>query len=130
MSAGWIGVDLDGTLAYYDKFKGPTMIGDPIKPMVARVQAWVAQGYDVRIFTARVWPVGMLVQDQPINAARLAEARQAEEAIKTWCLIHLGFVLPITCTKDYGMIELWDDRCVQVRANTGEPVGVSTRGLL
>lgn len=29
----------------------------------------------------------------------------------------------------YGMIELWDDRAVQVRANTGQPVGESTRGL-
>jgi hypothetical protein len=30
--------------------------------------------------------------------------------------------IPITCCKDRGMIELWDDRAVQVIENTGERV--------
>lgn len=34
-------------------------------------------------------------------------------------LADLGRVLIITNEKDYGMIELWDDRCVQVEINTG-----------
>ena len=33
--------------------------------------------------------------------------------------------LEITNAKDMDMIELWDDRCVQVIANTGNPVGPS-----
>ena len=51
--AGWIGVDLDGVLAKYDGAMG-NAIGEPIKPMLAKVQDWVAAGREVRIFTARV----------------------------------------------------------------------------
>lgn len=41
--AGWIGVDLDGVLAKYDGAMG-NAIGEPIKPMLAKVQDWVAAG--------------------------------------------------------------------------------------
>ncbi len=51
---GWYGVDLDGTLAHYDGWMGPTEIGPPISKMVHRVRRWLAEGRDVRIFTARV----------------------------------------------------------------------------
>ena len=34
-----------------------------------------------------------------------------------------GQVLPVTNVKDLAMAELWDDRCIQVVANTGERVG-------
>jgi hypothetical protein len=37
--------------------------------------------------------------------------------------------LPITNCKDFAMVELYDDRCVQVEANTGRLIGQSTRGL-
>jgi hypothetical protein len=33
---GWIGVDLDGTLAFYDEWIGPEHIGAPIPGMVDR----------------------------------------------------------------------------------------------
>ncbi len=104
MSAGWIGVDLDGTLATYGTWQGPTHVGEPVGPMVDRVKRWLAEGRDVRIFTARVG-----VRRGPDVVA----------AIEDWCLEHLGRVLPITATKDYDMVELWDDRCVQVVPNTG-----------
>ena len=48
MSGGWIGVDLDGTLAYYDYWRGPEHIGEPIPAMLERVQRWLAEGKDVR----------------------------------------------------------------------------------
>jgi hypothetical protein len=67
---GWIAVDLDGTLAVYDGWKGAH-----------------------------------------------------EEAINEWCTKVFGHKLPVTCTKDYGMIALFDDRCVQVEANTGRLIG-------
>ncbi len=51
---GWIGVDLDGTLAQYDGWKGPDNIGDPIPLMVGRVKEWLEAGHEVRVFTARV----------------------------------------------------------------------------
>lgn len=117
MNQGWIGVDLDGTLAYYDEWRGLEHIGEPIPAMVERVKRWLAEGRDVRIFTARV------------SSLNGGEARTAYIAIKHWCSEHLGRTLPITNEKDFGMIELWDDRAVQVRANAGEPVGQSTRWL-
>lgn len=111
MSAnGWIGVDLDGTLAHYDQWRGITHIGEPIAPMLARVKAWVAEGMTVKIFTARVGPQRNDVPEQ------MAVIRKT---IEDWCEKHIGQRLEVTCTKDFGMIALWDDRAVQVIPNTG-----------
>ena len=103
---GWIGVDLDGTLAHYDEWEGIDVIGDPIAPMVNRVKAWLAEGIEVRIFTARV--------GGPAEFAAIARPR-----IEQWCLEHIGQTLAVTATKDFGMYQLWDDRVVQVECNTG-----------
>lgn len=118
---GWIGVDLDGTLAHYEGWMGAEHIGAPIPAMRERVLRWLAEGREVRIFTARVSHDG--------THRRLLEAQTAMQHIVDWCKLHLGQALPVTCTKDFAMVELWDDRAVQVIANTGEPVGQSTRGL-
>jgi len=132
MNKGWIGVDLDGTLARYDGWVSAEHIGEPIPAMVNRVKAWLKAGKEVRIFTARVYPLPLALPGAPVpvpEGERATEAFHALCAIGTWCDEHLGTRLPVTCIKDYGMIELWDDRAVQVKANTGEPVGYSTRGL-
>jgi hypothetical protein len=105
-SAEWIGVDLDGTLAHLDGFKGLGTIGRPIPRMVERVKWWLDNGEDVRIFTARV--------------AHPPTAFYAASVIREWCARHLGCVLPITCVKDMDMRELWDDRAIGVAKNTGE----------
>lgn len=118
--SGWIGVDLDGTLAQYGSWQGASHIGEPVAPMVERVKRWLAEGREVRIFTARV--------SGP--RANELEVKESIEAIQAWCVKHLGRLMPITCVKDYGMIELWDDRCVQVEQNTGRVIGQSTRGLV
>ena len=131
--SGWIGVDFDGTLATYGHWAGATHVGEPIRPMVERVKKWLADGQEVRIFTARVWPYTGVLRPgfaMPVpEGERGQQAFEAACAIASWCKEHLGQVLPITCVKDYGMIELYDDRAVQVRMNTGELVGESTRGL-
>lgn len=101
--SGWIGVDLDGTLAEYHGF-GNGEIGKPIPIMMERVKNWRKSGKEVRIFTARV------CYDKTGEVTR---------AVEVWCKKHVGEVLPVTCIKDYGMIELWDDRCVTVEPNTG-----------
>lgn len=106
--SGWIGVDLDGTLAHYDGFVDETTIGPPIPLMVERVKHWIAEGLQVRIFTARVG-----------GGRNDPDRGRIIEAIKNWCLEHIGTKLPVVCCKDYDMIELWDDRCVQVIPNTG-----------
>lgn len=119
----WIGVDLDGTLAMYEGWKGPTHIGEPIPRMITRMLEWKRKNQEVRIFTARCFPL-MYVQanyspdwypatyDQTI-------AKQAVEAIRAWCKENLGQYYAITCIKDYSMWQLWDDRAVQVEQNTG-----------
>ena len=89
--------------------------------MIARVKRWRHEGREVRIFTARV--------DGGVGSIEAADVAAVRGHIEDWCLKHIGEVLPVTNVKDFGMIELWDDRAVQVRANTGEPVGYSTRGL-
>ena len=90
MSA-WIGVDLDGTLAHFDRFQGWDHIGDPVPEMLDRVRGWLTEGLDVRIFTARVAPVGS-------DDGSHVEVSRA--AISKWSLMHLDALLPITCCKD------------------------------
>lgn len=120
--AGWIGVDLDGTLAEYHGFKGVDHIGNPIPAMVERVKQWLSEGKDVRIFTARVdGGIAALNAGNPAGA-QFTNIAAAMRPIREWCRKHLGQELPITCTKDDSMIELWDDRCVQVVSNTGHRV--------
>lgn len=114
-NGGWIAVDLDGTLAFYDEWRGVEHIGAPIGPMVERVKKWLAEGKEVRIFTARVYSTFLAGADP-------AESLKVVTPIQAWCHEHLGRVLPITCVKDYGMIELWDDRAVQVVCNLGQPI--------
>jgi hypothetical protein len=106
---GWIGVDLDGTLAFSNGQNGVFEVGDPIPAMAERVSKWLCCGQEVRIFTARVGDT----QDS-------LDIYKQEKAIEEWCRKHFGTVLPITCSKDYEMIELWDDRAVQVIKNTGQ----------
>jgi hypothetical protein len=115
---GWIGVDLDGTLAHYDEFIAVTHVGEPIKPMVNRVLRWLDEGREVRILTARV------ALSRPAG-----ERAAATFVIGDWCEKHLGRRLEVTSEKDLSMIELWDDRCVAVEQNTGRALSRSRRGL-
>lgn len=129
--SGWIGVDFDGTLVMYNGWKGPLHIGEPVQIMVERVKWWIKEGRRVKIFTARVsfppMPTdGNLKSLEYLDwAERKFNADLAREAIKLWCKRHLDVVLEITNEKDFGMIELWDDRCIQVEMNTGHALGVS-----
>jgi len=123
--SGWIGVDLDGTLAHYDGWRGPEHIGEPIPEMVARVKTWLAEGRDVRIFTGRIAP--SVLQRLETGAAApsdqdISDAQQSATAIGEWSLKHLGRRIPITCVKDFNLLELWDDRAVQVEKNTGRRI--------
>lgn len=119
---GWIGVDLDGTLAEYHGWRGEEHIGAPIPAMLARVRNWLEEGREVRIFTARVCRDHELMDDG-LGCLPSCELCRVLETLNRWMTTHLGRALPVTNKKDYGMIELWDDRCVQVVTNTGERVG-------
>lgn len=100
-TSGTIAVDLDATLAKYDHWRGIDHIGDPIPAMLQRVISWLNQGTKVVIFTAR------------------ASTPEAIPFIQQWCLRHIGIVLPVTNVKTFDIIEIWDDRAVQVIPNTG-----------
>ncbi len=104
--SGWIGVDMDGTLAYDDgdpSFSKP--IGNPIQPMVKRIRHWLDCGFQVKIFTARTGFPGI------------------EEKIHTWLKTECDLPpLEITNVKDGMCAQIWDDRAIQVIRNTGEPV--------
>ncbi len=100
----WIGVDLDGTLAYHNKFRGADHIGKPIPIMLYRVRKWVEKGYTIKIVTAR------------------ASEPEHIPPVKAWLKKYGLEELEVTSSKDYDMLELWDDRAVRVMANTGNPI--------
>lgn len=110
MGKGWWGVDLDCTLAYYDRWRGIDHIGEPIQPMVERVKRWLAWGREVKIVTARVGPGH-------------DDHEEARRHIQDWCEKHIGARLQVVAHKDGGMIRLYDDRAVQVERNTGRIIG-------
>lgn len=107
----WIGVDLDGTLAYYDRWRGATHIGKPIPAMVKRVQRLLEQGRIVKIFTARAY-----------NATS-----ETIELIQDWSEEHVGRRLEVTCAKDPELVEIYDDCARQVMINTGRIVTIKNK---
>lgn len=114
---GWIGVDLDGTLAECDKWRGPLHIGKPVAAMVERLREVLAEGYEVRILTARVHP------------ANVEGGRIVTKYIQNWLEEECGLPrLQVTCRKDFEMVELWDDRAVGVEPNTGRLLSPSRLG--
>ena len=107
---GWIGFDLDGTLALYGGWKGMEHIGEPIEPMMTKLRAFLEEGYEVRIMTARAF-----------------YPRQVPY-VHDWLEKHGLPRLGVTNVKDFGMITLYDDRCVQVGPNTGSVIGDDFHG--
>lgn len=103
VTSGWIGVDLDGTLAEYHGWN-TGKIGVPIPKMMSRVRDWLSQGITVKIFTARA----QIPEDIPNIKVWLAENGLPE--------------LEVTNVKDFAMVELWDDMAIQVIPNTGEVI--------
>jgi len=97
----WIGVDLDGTLAYYDSKSSIKKVGTAIPDMLALVKKMINNGIRVKIFTARATDPEQL----PL--------------IRKWLKTNGLPELEITNSKDYYMQRLYDDRCVQVERNTG-----------
>jgi hypothetical protein len=97
----WVGVDLDGTLAEATPWQGMAHIGPPVPLMMRRVRLWLEKGLRVKILTAR------------------AGDAQGLAATKAWLKAQGLPDLEVTDRKDFGMIELWDDRAIQVVQNTG-----------
>ena len=101
------GVDLDRTLAFYDKWRGPDTIGEPIPLMVERVKKWLLAGDRVDIFTARVHP------------SNGSDTIVSTKAIREWFFNIFGVKPIVTCQKDPIWDDVWDDLAIQVIPNTG-----------
>ena len=97
----WEGIDLDGTLAIWDGFKGYEHIGEPVPLMLKRVLDMIESGITIKIFTAR------------------AGNRKAIPYIKTWLRDHGLPDLEIINVKDAYCKRIWDDKAIQVEINTG-----------
>lgn len=94
-------VDLDGTLAFHDRWRGKDHVGEPIPEMLERVKGWLKDGKKVSIFTAR------------------ADKAENIPAIRAWLRKHLGQELPVTNVKRPHFSRIFDDRAVTVERNTG-----------
>ncbi len=105
--SGWIGCDLDGTLAVGSHSYDPFNIGAPIPAMVRRIQNINQDGYEVRIFTARVCSMEL-------------EREAVRKLIEDWTELHIGMRLKVTNEKDYQMSEFYDDRAITDERNTGK----------
>ena len=100
-----IAVDLDGTLAHYDSWKGIDHIG-PVVPEVANAMELAQrEGADIWIFTSRV--------SDP------ADAEQAGKVVHNWLVKNNFQFEGITAVKHKFFTEFWDDRAVQVIRNSG-----------
>lgn len=112
---GWVGVDLDGTLAHYEGWNDGA-IGDPILCTLEKVRWLVERGWDIRIVTARA-------AKKSATPGVIPELdSDAVAKIQDWCEKHVGKRLPVQFWKDFQMIELWDDRALQFIPNTGIPL--------
>jgi hypothetical protein len=121
---GWIGVDLDGTLATWNCGweKDFRAIGKPIPAMVNRVKDWLKEGKEVKIITARCDPRWREV-DGNVRLMTVVEQLAHIGAVEAWCKEHIGAVLPVQDYKDYDMEVLYDDRAIQVERDTGRLIG-------
>lgn len=124
-SRGWIGVDIDSTLAVYNHGQWPE-VGEPVPEMLALVKEMLDEGYEVKIFTARVG--GMFKHGA--SAAEREDAIDQHNRVTEWCVKHLGVALEVTAVKDYDMTILFDDRALTVEKNTGRVLTPNWRMLI
>ncbi len=96
-----IAIDLDGTLAHFDGWKGIHDIGDPIPNVLAKLKEKRAEGYAIKIFTARCSDL------------------RAKFFIKRWLEKHDIPYDDITNIKDSSMKEIWDDLAKPLVRNEG-----------
>lgn len=111
----WVGFDLDGTLATYDKFISWDHIGEPITAMVDKVKELLGKGIKCKILTARA--------SEESRSLNNITFQQIERVIKDWCAKHIGQELEVVSEKGALMIAFYDDKAIQVEMNTGKILG-------
>jgi hypothetical protein len=118
-TGGYILVDMDGTLAVYEGWTPWNVFGAPIPAMVQRIKGWLAEGKDVRIFTARM-PLDETAPQKCRHTGEEWTGVQMKWHIANYTELHVGQRLRAQCWKDLNCVEIWDDRAIGVVANTGE----------
>jgi hypothetical protein len=103
-------VDFDGTLAYFDKWRGWDSLGQPVEKMVNRVKNWINQGDKVIIYTARFTPSDIFC---PAD-----KTEECKDLIRQWCVKNIGVELEVTNLKGAGDC-YYDDRAVSILSDTG-----------
>lgn len=96
-----IAIDLDGTLAYFDGWKGIEHIGNPIPSVVEKLIEKKNEGYAIKIFSARCMDL------------------RAKKFIGVWLDKNNIPYDDITNIKDSSMKEFWDDLAIRVPRNEG-----------
>jgi hypothetical protein len=123
LEGGHILVDFDRTLAQYEPGEyEPGKLGAPVPVMVERVKRWLAEGRDVRIFTARAWfdRIALVTKQGNRKVVDRAYAVLKDcKAMDLWCQLHIGRKLPITFEKTPKTDIIFDDRAYHVAPNTG-----------
>ena len=104
-------VDLDGTLAFYDVWRGPTVIGNPIPRMVQKVKGWLSNGDKVIVFTTRISPKSSFTKPE--------ECAAAKKAVEEWCVKYIGVPLEVTSEKGFFDI-VYDDKAEHIVPDTGK----------
>jgi len=95
-------VDLDGTLAYYERWENEGNIGEPIENIKNKVLQWINNGIIIKIFTARAY------------------CEENKKYIRKWLLLNgLPINLEITNIKGIDCDLIFDDRAREVIINTG-----------
>jgi hypothetical protein len=121
---GWIAVDWDGTAVEYHGWTKWNEFGRDIPAMTERIKGWLAEGKDVRIFTARMpLPQDEMVEQTCYKTGEKFNGVMMKKAIADHCEAIYGHRLRVQCYKDLHTIEIWDDRAVGVVANTGQTLG-------
>ena len=93
----WYGTHLDGTLARDDVNLPGWDIGEPVPQMVWQVKKWLAKGYHIKIFTARI----------SFSVHGISGAEYVQENIRDWLEQVCGLPrLECKCVKDSWCLEI------------------------
>lgn len=130
---------MDGTASAYCGGGGYpwNQFGPPIEPMMARIRGWIAARQEVRIVTARVFPYIHGENEDVLNRVHQClvtgeyfTVGDMVRCVQAYFCTHVDAMLPVTCAKDYQMIQLWDDRAIQVVPNTGRTLSEEHEAVL
>jgi hypothetical protein len=109
-----IALDLDRTLATFERGQDLEVIGKPIIPMIRQVRNWWEKGYSITIFTARVskyFKSGEERSEEFINLQK--------KLIWTFCIDNGLPMFNITADKSPCFTHFVDDKAVKVIPNKG-----------